>query len=109
MRERGEQAQTLDYRSLECLIPGSFRNSVLICLKLLSLGPVCPKTLSRMDVSQLVPLGLGTRIHPLSFLYLTKEGRGQSVKRIKASTKKKSPEQKTFKEFSVSALQCEGI
>lgn len=109
MRENGEQAQTWDCCSLCCLIPCSFFDCILICPRLASLEPVCPKALSKVDIRQWVPLSYGTRIHPLSFLYLIKEGRGQSVNKIKGCTMKKSPEQKTVKGFSVYALQRERI
>lgn len=91
MKESREQAQTLDGYGHYCLIPGLF--FVLICRNLPSLGPVCPR--SKVVVSELVPLG--------------KEGRGWSVNRVKECTTKKGPKQKTVKEFSVSALHCEGI
>lgn len=93
MKESREQAQTLDCCGHYCLIPCPFFDSVLICRKLPSLGPVCPR--SKVVVSQLVPLG--------------KEGRGWSVNRVKECTTKKGPKQKTVKEFPVSALHCEGI
>lgn len=106
--ESREQGQTSDYCSLYSLIPCSFFDSVYICPRLLSLGLVFPRAPSKLYLRQLVQLGLGTRIHLQSFLFLTK-GRVQSVNRIKERTMKKSPEQKTVKESSVSALQCKGI
>lgn len=106
-----KKGQTLDYCSLHSLTPCSFFDPAYIFPKLLSLGLVSPRApTSKLDVRQLAQLSLGTWNSPARFHFLSlTKGRVQSVNRIKECTMKKSPEQNTVKEFSLSALQRKGI
>lgn len=105
--EGREQGQTLDCCSLYSLIPCSFLESVYIRPKLLSLGLVFPKGPSKLDVGQLVQLGLGTWNSPAKFPCFNKSQSPECQQNQGVHNEEKS--RAKYTEFSVSALQCKGI